>query len=318
MNLSKREIKAGNITFAFFLFKNLPSNDIEELIEWMFGQTNVDQSVIINSIVWGHSSFMKNWLKGFDDAFDEANWPFLWVDRVDAKMEISGYFITISGTTIKTIVSDDFVTKNFDSPFGRVMTGGNFNAGKGLSVNLQANKLTDNFQKALLFSGMASENIIETTLLIPTDSGEVSFGIPLSSVLVSPENKNIQANILAISVLNDKSVTFLANDLIHLTEFNVNNHSLTQVILKYSISGDENIGTISQNLLSELEKHLLQKSIEWKNLLYAIIYCSNSEISKILISQIKEKKIPLSAIIIIDHQIAGFKNGFVMHMSFIK
>lgn len=318
MNLSKREINAGKAIFSFYSFKNLLVSEFGELAESTAGQTFDDQAVIIKSVIWGDASFIKNWKKAFDLTFDEPNWPSIWIDRSGIKKEITGYFVAIGGSTVKTLLSDDFVSKTFDSAFGKIMVGGNFNTGNSLVLDSQMKALTDNLSKALLFSGMSTENIIDTTLVSPDDAIKSKYKYPINLNLLSPAQKSIQACITAIEPINLKVENQSDDGLFQFIEIQDNNHALIQTVSKYNLASDEQFTGMLENYFSELEKHLVQKSIEWENLFSAIIFSSGEEITKQLKVQMKEKKIPLSAVVIIEHQLSGVEKGFVAQMNFIK
>jgi len=322
MNISKRDTKIGSIGLSCFIFKSLASSDITQLIGAIAEYTNDHKSVIINTTVWADSSLKKNWFKTFDELFDEANSPVFWIDRPNNKTELTGSIIVMSGTTVKTLVSDKFITKTFDTAFGRMLFGGNFETEKKSSIEKQTTILRDNLLEALKYSGMDIQNLLQIKINIPYPINYHSFQTmfeekePVIPMIKISSQSPLDLNIIALQASPDTQF-FQSTD--HFPEGTlsircIQKNNLKCILLHFETTAEKNE---LPDVFKKIEEKTVNLQLDWNQLFIGYIYGCQPESVKVIKEKMKENSIPASSLVIIQSDGMDIKNKTDFQIVFI-
>lgn len=319
--LPHKKTKLSEFTVHYIYFKNIGIGDYPSMLD-MISELIYELGIaLIEQTVIGNSAYVKATAKKEKKCFGEPNWPLHWLIGDDENL--SGVFVGISGATVKTIVSDNFINKIIETESLRFCYTGQIKAqNTKANSNIQLNEIKDEAAKALLISGMSSEHVIKTQT-ISSSAEEFELEKTNKALLTSKiwsENQYHTSPLCSAWSLSKKNekLTVSALD----SQINATLVTLKDSKLLFTANpSDENNKYSSTSeyvhyCLLEIEKLLEQEDLSWPNMVKGLLSFENKQDLKYFKALCKDKKIPLSSILFISIDENTTLNGFSFSCDF--
>jgi len=276
VQISIRSVNFNEFTFHYLIYKNVATIAFEELFDGVAELLYEHQISIISNTILGDQFTLKQFKKAEAQAFDEPNWPTnQWLVSDDSS-NISGMFWGVSGLTLKTLASDNFTTKIFETPKTRYCLIGDL-----------AIKNTDEvINQAMLFAGLSANNVIKTwsTINMPFENKKT----------LNIEGLFIQNSIWSIRTENESVTTINIAD----NEFSGKSQLLTtlnyQALTLQLITGK---GVTSEQLLTAIDQLIQAKGYSWAQLQQSFVCFSDNGQQKEFKNHCKTLKIPMAPLL---------------------
>lgn len=338
IQLSHKKANYGGFHLHYIYYKNLNITDLGELCDQVSGLIYHEKISLISHTISANIKLTKNYLKAEKLTFGDVNWPEIWLHNKNNEQVISGYYCGISGSTVKTLAADNFISKIVESEGARYCFVGEI---RDLKTKNNFEKQTDSLiqtqAKALLISGIELSNIVQewyyssmaqefktiyskltedsrdSTIAIVGTINQHKSAVQNTFWAIKPNSKRVNVEHITYTKSTSKiKAVFINSDSFGSLLVGPNNGNENEEIFKTDITTQIN------EALNAIEKLLLAKSFEWKNMIRGIAYFKSIKDQKLFKQICKERKIPASPIMVtetdfrIDHTSFDFEADFFM------
>jgi len=348
IQLTHKKVNYGGFYLHHVFYKNLNISALSVLCDQVSELIYNEQISLISHTIYANLKLTKNYSKAEKLTFGDVNWPELWLQNQNNEENISGYYTGISGSTVKTLAGDNFITKIVESNEARYCFAGEIRALKTKdNFEKQSKEVFQTILKVLLISGIAVKHIRQAWYFINnlkdtnkelTKLQEDFFSandpgnkqIPMTSILgtanqyknaiqnafiaIKPNNKNIEVEYCTFSDKDPaKTVVKIKSDKYKGLFFGTNCSSeIIQNVLN-EVSSDQ-----ITYVLNAYESLLQSEGFEWKNMVRAIAYFKSTKDIKLFKQICKERKIPVSPVLVTESEILTNSSSFNFEADFVK
>lgn len=334
VNISLKNIKLKSFSLHNITFKNVEEKELVNLYEMVSDQLYEIQASVITATLIGDRSAIKIVKKASKKVFDEINWPVLWIgDQENTKF--SGNFIAVSGVNMKTFCGNGFTTKYFETPNTKYCY-----VGEVVYNSLQASEDVNTLIcKALNLVEVSTESIVRTWNYFESEmlntanwKNMLKYSSNQNSVntIIGSANQYKKAGITSVLAVQQKEKPLK----IDFTIDRSNEKHTIQIVDENSktlfISGvaecmhNDNVSLIDniefeiKQCIAKIEEILLVKKSTWHDLFRGVAYFRNLNDASVFKKICKEKKIPLSPIVLVQVNYIQNKLRFDLETDFVS
>jgi len=342
-NILQKKIPFFNASLSYLYFKNIAASDFQEFSESLNELFYNENSSPISVFICGSLKNQKLWNKTHQQVFDEINWITTWFHSTETEKHVSGYFTVVGGTNLKSLVSDHFICKVFDTVDARFCYLGEVrSSAKKEPILEEWNQVQLTMNKAMQWCGLERTNLIKQQFLI-NNSVTISTiqsltephlfsnsGVPmqlfetenqqlvaiLGAAFAIKPNQEVAISELQISkdsipLLGDEACQILisSQSMDYIQLLNVSNHFIKK---------DSNSEVQINQMLQTISEWLESKALNWNQLCRGIAYFKDEEGIKTFKNLCKERKIPLSNILTVNRTLKSEVPVFAFEVDFVR
>ncbi len=342
-NIQQKKIPFFNATLSYLFFKNIAAADFQEFSESMNEHFYNENCSPISVTICGSIKNYKFWVKAHQQTFEEVNWITTWFHSTESEKHISGYFTAVGGTNLKTLVSDHFICKVFDTVDARFCYLGEARSlAKKVSLPKEWSQVQQTINKAIEWCGLESKHLIKQQFLInhtvTLPDMQVLIephlfsngGLPLQ--LIETENQyiavilgaafvikpNRESTIPALQITTE-SIAILGEQACQITisDQRMDYFQLLNISTQWLHRESPTEMQINQTLQT-LSEWMEKKAVSWNQLCRGIAYFKNAEGIKIFKTICKDRKIPLANILTLSRTLKSEVPLFELEIDFLK
>ncbi len=303
--------------FGYLFFKNLEIAELELFFESLAELFLSEECTPIAVMVHGDQKYEKVWKKSSDYTFDESNWITTWLNISENDRTLSGYFTLLGNVHLKSLISDTFNLKVFDTAETRFCMVGILHTVKGDPSRVEEiEQLDKTLTNALAFGGMERNNLVKKSLWLPVHVTWSELGNQLNADWESEFN---QTEILScINNIHTGPQTIIANGFAYNSKvqkikreplFNSADHTLKGVrligygmeyimVTPCKMGNTETVNQTGEKFVA-VQQELSMLRIDWSHMVRGMVYAPDKETIKALKNIFKELKIPVAPVVFI-------------------
>lgn len=342
-NIQQKKIPFFNTTLSYLFFKNIAVGDFQAFSESMNELFYNENCSPISVTICGSLKNYKSWAKAHQQTFEEINWITTWFHSTESEKHISGYFTAVAGTNLKSLVSDHFICKIFDTVDARFCYLGEARSSvKKVSVPEEWNQVQQTVNKAMQWCGLESKHLIKQQFLINNaitipglqlliESHLFSNGA-LPMQLMETENQHLTGILGAAFAIKPNQESAIPELQITTESIALLGEQACQITISYqSMYYFQllNVSTQWQNkeattemqinqTLQTLSEWMENMALSWNQLCRGIAYFKDAEAMKIFKTLCKGRKIPLSNILTVSRTLKSKVPVLEFEIDFIR
>jgi hypothetical protein len=332
-NIAIKKIPFFDATLTYIYFKNIAIGGLQDFSESINELFYTEEITPISVTVNGSAKAYKLWVKANQNVFEEVNWITTWFTASEKESSVSGYFMAVGGTNLKSLVSDRFICKVFDTAQARFcFVGEVYLSTKKTPLPSEWEQVQLQINNAIQLCGLEGDNLIKQHFLV---SNYEAFNSLKPIIEHSHHSKGLQVVVsgnqhqtailgggIAIKPLNAEMVIEI-KDAGKASQIKVSNQDLEYVQLLNASA----LGAISES--SDYDKQISQtmdavadwmaiSGLNWSHLCRGIAYFTEAEGAKLFKALCKERKIPLANILAICLDLKTQVPSFDLELDFVK
>lgn len=340
-NFQPKKVTFFNASFIYIYFKNIAVSNFPSFSESMSELFYDEKLSPVSVTIAGPKKNIKSWEKSIKQTFDETSWITTWFDTEAKDQTISGFFITTSGVSLVSLISDNFKCKLFDTTVARICFMGELISPlKKSSFEEEFNQVDQQIDKALTLCGLEQKHLLSQSFFIKTENQlpitkqllekrHLGYGLthPAHSLVCNNQHQgSIVFDGMAIKPINGDNSKFNEEILkpkelgISVLHFAFQNSSYTQMF--YSLPtinlNNSNFEINISELLNTISEWLNNNGLHWNRMYEGILFFSNETILKTFKKLCQDLKIPMSPLLFILREEQNTSALIELEMVFIN
>lgn len=342
IQIAHKKINYGGFYLHHLFYKNINIADISELCDEISALIYSEKISLTCHTISANIKLAKNYLKAEKLTFGDVNWAEQWIHNKNNEQYISGYYSGISGCTVKTLAADNFISKIVESEDARYCFAGEIRSSNSTTnFEKQINELFETKEKTLFISGIGAEHIIKEHYYLSNIEQNQSNFNKLYSKAAKKNKKSMLKVIDSPNQHKNDSLSAFWGIKPHSTNVEVKCYSsptnklITDaigistdkfesllIIVNRNLEAEKETGCeISEEIsevLNSIDKLIINKGFEWKNLVRGIAYLNSIQNQKKFKQICKDRKIPISPVLITETKFFSDQINFEFEVDFFK
>ena len=324
-SIHMKKVPFFEATLGYVFFKNLEIAELNLFFESLSELFYSEECSPIAVLVQGDNRYQKTWKKTTDRVFDESNWITTWIQSPENDRHLSGYFTVLSDANLKSLISDTFNLKVFDTPNTRFCLVGNIQESeRKLSAGEELKRVGETLASSLAFCGLEPRNVVRQSLWMPSYANKEWVVNHYNTVMdlnpqpletvscyetYSQDSDPILASAMA---LHNKAQNIQVQPLNLAIGHSMKGVKLSGFGMEYVMVNPFQLASSENNADNCLEEKLVQFSqtlatldLDWNHMVRGVVFASGKDGIKAFKNACKELKIPLASMNFIS---SAFKN----------